>query len=69
MYDRIGNDLDAFSSKLWRAQADYQRARALGDSERVCQFRTQIDAIMVERDLLIRRLGAAAATQLHTDAA
>ena len=60
MYVRSGHHLDALASKLRRAQADYQRARAMGDTERVCHFQIQINALTAERELLKKRLAGIA---------
>jgi hypothetical protein len=56
MQARAERDLDVLTTKLRRAQADYQRARSLGDSERICRFQIQINALTVERDRLIKYL-------------
>ena len=60
MYVRSRHDLDVLASKLRRAQADHQRARAQGDTERVCHFQIQINALMAERELLKKRLAGIA---------
>jgi hypothetical protein len=56
MFARPINDLDVLTTKLSRAQADYQRARSLNDSERVSRFQIQINALTVERDRLLKYL-------------
>ena len=56
MFARPINDLDVMTIKLSRAQADYQRARSLNDSERVSRFQIQINALTVERDRLLKYL-------------
>jgi len=56
MYVRIRNDLEFLASRLFRAQREYERARARGDVERINQSRVKLSAIMAERDRLLGTL-------------
>lgn len=56
MHARAREDLDLLSTRLRRIQADYERARSRGDTERVYQFRLQMNAIVAERDRLLEHL-------------
>jgi hypothetical protein len=49
MHARALENLDLLSTKLRRAQTDYERARSRGDVERIYQFRLQMNAIVAER--------------------
>jgi len=52
-------DVDLLSSRLHRAQADYEFARSRGDDERIRRSRLQISAIRAELDRLVPRTAAA----------
>jgi hypothetical protein len=56
MHVRVRDDLAVLSSKLFRAQTAYERARSRGDAERADQARLQLSAIIAERDRLVNNL-------------
>jgi hypothetical protein len=52
------DDLDLLSTKLRRAQTAYEWACSRGDTERIVQFRIQMDAICAERKRLLIKVGS-----------
>lgn len=54
-------DLDLLSSRLRRAERDYEFARSRGDGELISRSKLRISAITAERDRLVQRLSQGAA--------
>src|SRR5216684_3426139 len=55
MYAQAREGLDRLSAKLRRIQSGYEWARSRGDTDRINQYRTQLDALAAERDRLVSR--------------
>jgi hypothetical protein len=53
------DNLELLFRKLYRLQTDYEWARSRGDAERVSKCRLQLDAIIVERDRIIKNVSDA----------
>ncbi len=49
-------DLDLLTSRLRRAQLDYEFARSRGDGDLISRSKLRIGAIVTERDRLVQRL-------------
>jgi len=57
MQVHVPEDLTSLSSRFFRAQTEYERARLQGDEERLSHSRLRLVAITSERDNLIKQLG------------
>jgi hypothetical protein len=58
MGTRLWDELDLVSAKLDRAEAAHLGAVSAGDADNTYRARLQLDAVMVERDRLIRQISA-----------
>jgi hypothetical protein len=56
MDTRLWDELDVLSAKLERAEAAHLHARSGGDADNTFRSRLQLDAIMAERDRVLRQL-------------